>query len=117
MKGKIKGGEFVAPESIGARDIRDMLDNPFDIPLISNFLNGSASKDALLIHYSIEEFGFGEYALLEFKESGKFRSNSEAVIEQIKGLLKSCNNSPVPVMVHVAKKRNKSGQEYYSLLG
>jgi len=117
MEDKIKGGDMKSPEAIGAADIRDIIDNPFDLPLISEFLGKKNLIDALMIDYSLDSSGFGEFAVMEFNGSGKYRSNSQAVIDQIKSLLAAGAGNATPVNVHVAKKQNKAGQAYFSLLG
>lgn len=119
MVDKIKGGEFESPEAIDAKDIRDLIDNPFELPLLDKFLGDKKTKDALLVDASIDSSGFGEFAIMEFNGSGKFRSNAKAVVDQVRSLL-AMNPDRVfngPVKVHPCVKNNKSGQIYFSLLG
>jgi len=117
MEKEIKGGEFFSPEDKDIKDIKDLIDNPFDLPLLSEYLGKKDKIDATLTSYSVDSGSFGEFAIMEFNGSGKYRCSSEAVVEQVKALLATCNGNPVPVKVHVAKKMNKTGQHYFSLLG
>ena len=116
---RISGGDFKSPEAVGVRDIVDLIDNPFDLPLLDQFLGSENKKDALLTDASVDSSSFGEFATMTFDGSGKFRSNSQAVIDQIKSLLAMDPNRSLtaPVKVHPCIKKNKQGQTYFSLLG
>lgn len=116
-KENIEGGEFSSPQSKKAVDIDEIIDNPFDLPLVRDFLGDQDKKNALLVDYSVDESGFGEFAILEFEGDGTFRVNSDAVVDQVKRIISKFDGEKKPVNVVVSRKTNQSGQEYFSLLG
>lgn len=113
----VSGGDFRPP---GAVDILDVIKNPFEAPLIKEYLEGADCRDGLLEGCELQESGFGEFAFLSISDGNggsavSYRSNSDAIIDQVRKLLEF--HDRFPVWVHVARKKNKSGQEYYSLIG
>lgn len=119
-KEDIGGGDMLPP---GCKDIRKLIDNPFELPLLSVFLGNKKTMKAVLSSASIDVSGFGEFAILELSCNGsnvdKYRCNSKPVVDQVKKLLtkKDYGQDIFPVMVFPTVKENKTGQSYFSLLG
>ena len=115
-KEDIGGGDMLP---VGTKDIKELIDNPFELPLLSVFLGNKKSKKAVLTSASIDESGFGPFAILEFDNdngsSSKYRCSSKPIIDQVTKLL--ANPANFPVLVYPAVRKNKTGQGYFSLLG
>ena len=113
-------GDVNSPSKINAVDINDIIDNPFELPLLDKYLGMAKSKDGLLSKCSIDNAKFGDFAILVISDNGSepviYRSNSKAVISQVGKLLSSGDNFGTGILIHVTKKSASSG-DYISLLG
>ena len=116
----VSGGDFKSPSSIDAVDINDVIDNPFELPLLDEYLGTAKSKNGLLSGCSIDTAKYGDFAILTVSNNGSdpvlYRSNSKAVISQVHKILALGTNLNKGIIVHVAKKSAESG-DYISLLG
>jgi len=117
----VVGGDlFVSPSSIDAIDINTVIDNPFDLPLLTDYLGSSKSKDALLTGCSVDNGKYGDFVLLDVSNNGsdpvKYRSGGTAIVSQVGKILASGLDIKKGIIVHIVKKSAEAG-DYLSLLG
>ncbi len=111
---KVKGGEFIDPKFADASDIRDIIDNPFDLPLIDEYMNGSNKKVSVLTNFSIESSEFGPFVILEFNGDFNCRSGGKAIVSQCQRIFDKNEHCPIRVCI---EKCSTSKGDYFSLLG
>ena len=95
--------------------IQDILPdgNAFSYPLLDHFLGSREEREAVLESAEILNGSYGESVALKL-DGEDFRSNSKAVIGQVKQLLEL---EAIPVKVNVAQLVGKSGRKYFTLRG
>ena len=85
----------------------------FTHPLLEVYLDGGKKKEAVLERAEVIDGSYGESVVLML-DGESYRSNSKAIIGQVKKLLEmDC----IPVKVCVAQVTGKSGRKYYTLRG
>jgi hypothetical protein len=85
----------------------------FTYPLLDEFLGSKEEKEAVLEEAEVINGSYGESVSLKLNGEN-FRSNSKAVIAQVKKLQEL---DAIPVKVNVAQLTGRSGRKYFTLRG
>ena len=113
-------GSTPAVGKLDAVDINDVIDNPFELPLLTDYLGTAKSKDALLHACNIDTGKFGDFVTVGISDNGSdpvtYRSGGTAIVSQIGKLLASGIDLNQGVLVHITKRSSPAG-DYLSLLG
>jgi hypothetical protein len=124
METETKNNENTSTQSTGIqkadtnksiRDINDVLPDGtiFLDPLLDKFLDGREEGEAVLEEAEVINGSYGESVSLKL-DGEKYRSNSKAVIAQVKMLQEL---EAIPVKVNVAQLTGRSGRKYFTLRG